>query len=81
MLQNDSGDLSQIDNLTYEQAFSELELVVASLEEGNASLENALALYERGQLLVRRCASLLDQAELKIQQLSGDTLKDYDPDG
>lgn len=79
MIQEDSGDIS-IDDLTYEQAFSELEQVVALLEAGESTLENALALYERGQLLARRCAVLLDQAELRIQQLSGDKLEDFSSD-
>lgn len=65
------------DQLTYEQAFTELEWIVGKLENETISLEDALALYERGQSLARRCSSLLDQAELRVKQLSGDSLIDF----
>ena len=62
--------LTPVDELSYEQAFSELETVVNTLETSQASLEDAMSLFERGQSLAQRCASLLDQAELKVRQLS-----------
>ena len=65
--------------LAYEQAFAELEANVAALESGQHPLDEALRMYERGQELVRHCASLLDQAELKIQRISGETLEDFTP--
>ena len=67
-----------IDNLTYEQAFMELETTVAVLESGDHSLEDALSLFERGQSLASHCADLLDKAELRVLQLSGDKLVDSD---
>jgi len=57
-------------DLTYEQAFQELEATVGQLEAGNLPLEEALALFERGQLLAARCTGLLEVAELKLQQLT-----------
>lgn len=66
-----------IDQLTYEQAYQELEEIVAALEADERSLDSALALFERGQLLARYCSALLDQAELKVQQVSGDQLVDF----
>jgi exodeoxyribonuclease VII small subunit len=57
-------------DLTYEQAFQELEVTVGQLEAGNLPLEEALALFERGQLLAARCTALLEVAELKIQKLT-----------
>jgi exodeoxyribonuclease VII small subunit len=68
-----------VEQLSYEQAFSELEAIVTALESEDHSLETAMRLYERGQLLSRYCAGLLDQAELKVQQLSGDELIDFTP--
>jgi len=56
--------------LTYEQAFKELEEIVASLETNQQSLEESMKLYERGQILSKHCAGLLEKAELKIQQLT-----------
>jgi len=41
-------------------------------------LDESMALYERGQALVKRCAKILDKAELKVKQLSGETLTDFE---
>ncbi len=60
------------DDLTYEQAFRELEGLVASLESGDLPLEEALKLFERGQALAGRCSQLLEQAELRLRQLAPD---------
>ena len=62
--------LSPVNELSYEQAFLELETIVSSLETSQPSLEEAMSLFERGQSLAQRCAELLDQAELKVRQLS-----------
>ena len=58
-----------IADLTFEQAFAELEESVRTLERGDLPLEESLALYERGQELSAYCAKLLDAAELKVQQI------------
>ena len=68
-----------VTELTYEQAFSELENIVSALESDKHSLDEAMTLYERGQELAHYCANLLDHAELKVQQLSGDELVDFNP--
>ncbi|HVN52957.1 MAG TPA: exodeoxyribonuclease VII small subunit [Anaerolineaceae bacterium] len=60
-----------IDQMTYEQAFTELESIVAALETNQKPLEEAMALFERGQALAQHCAALLDRAELKVQLLTG----------
>jgi exodeoxyribonuclease VII small subunit len=66
-----------VDGLTYEAAFAELQAVVAALEGEPRALDEAMSLFERGQALVKRCTELLDQAELKVKQLSGDELTDF----
>ena len=66
-----------VDDLIYEQAFLQLEEVVAVLETGDYPLDISIRLFERGQLLARHCAGLLDQADLKVQQLSGDILIEF----
>jgi exodeoxyribonuclease VII small subunit len=73
-----------VEQLTYEQAFSELETIVTALESEERALDESLALYERGQHLAQHCAGMLDQAEMKVQQLSGDSqsgtpLVEYNP--
>lgn len=61
-----------LEALSYEQAFEKLQTVIDQLEAGDKPLEETLALYERGQTLYRHCTALLDQAELKVQQLNAD---------
>jgi exodeoxyribonuclease VII small subunit len=67
-----------VESLAYEEALAELEKIVATLEGESGSLDEAMALYERGQMLARRCAELIDKAELKVMQLSGNQLIDAD---
>jgi exodeoxyribonuclease VII small subunit len=57
--------------MSYEEAFGELEEIVRLLETDSKTLEESLALFERGQALAARCAALLEQADLRIRQLSG----------
>ena len=68
----------EIKDLSYEEAFAELEAVVTALEGEQRPLDEAIALYERGQALSKRCAALLGQAELKVRQLSGGELADFE---
>lgn len=63
-------DKLKLSDLTYEQAFSELEQIVESLETAQKPLDETVNLYERGQLLVQYCAALLEQANLRIRQLN-----------
>jgi exodeoxyribonuclease VII small subunit len=58
-----------IDSLSFDEAVAELTRTVAELEAGGLPLERSLALYERGVALHERCASLLGQAELRVQRL------------
>jgi exodeoxyribonuclease VII small subunit len=67
-----------VDELTYEEAFAELETLVNMLEGEQNPLEEAMTLFERGQALVKRCGELLDGAELKVRELSGDQLSDFE---
>jgi exodeoxyribonuclease VII small subunit len=62
-----------IEDLAYEEAYSELEELVGALEAGEQPLEEALALFERGQSLIKHCADLLAKAELRVQTLSEQT--------
>ena len=54
---------------TFEEARAELERIVAELESGQASLEDALALWERGEQLYRLCLGKLDAAQGRIEEL------------
>lgn len=61
-----------ITDLTFEQALIALEKTVEKLEAGDLSLEESLALFEHGQKLAAYCNSLLEQASLKVEQLTAD---------
>jgi len=67
-----------VEELSYEEAFAELEAIVNVLEGEQNPLDEAMSLFERGQALVQRCSALLDGAELKVRQLSGDELVEFD---
>lgn len=62
--------MAELVDLSFEAAFAELEETVRKLEAGGLSLEESLALYERGQALAVHCSTQLDQAELKVRQLT-----------
>ncbi len=55
--------------LTFEAAQRELERIVERLERGEANLDEALALWERGDELYRYCVAKLDAAQGKIEDL------------
>ena len=59
-----------ITELPFETAMGELEQIVRQLEAGQGSLSDAITAYERGTALQQHCAKLLEQAELKIQQVA-----------
>lgn len=58
---------SDVDDLSYEQARTELIDVVQRLEQGSASLEDSLALWERGEALANRCQTWLDGARERLR--------------
>ena len=75
--------MSDTENLNFEEAFGELEEVVQQLEAGDLTLDQSMALFERGVALAARCNAQLDAAELRVRQLapaeSEDPLgEDYD---
>ena len=58
-----------IASLSFDEALAELQRTVAELEQGGLPLERSLALYERGVGLHERCATLLGEADLRVQRL------------
>jgi exodeoxyribonuclease VII small subunit len=59
------------ETLSFEQALAELERIVRELEDGQTGLEDALARYEVGIQLIKRCYNQLGQAEQRILLLTG----------
>jgi exodeoxyribonuclease VII small subunit len=62
--------MTTINALSFEQAYDELEEIIAKLESGELALEESVTLYERGRQLSAHCQTLLDKAELRIQKLN-----------
>jgi exodeoxyribonuclease VII small subunit len=58
------------DEPTFEEAARELEQIVERLERGAAGLDEAIALWERGEALYRQCAAKLDAAHGRIEELA-----------
>ncbi|HLQ31872.1 MAG TPA: exodeoxyribonuclease VII small subunit [Chloroflexota bacterium] len=56
-------------DLTFEQAYAELEQTAQALQQGQLSLDETLRLYERGSFLARYCLQKLEGVELKVTQL------------
>jgi exodeoxyribonuclease VII small subunit len=54
---------------SFEEAQRELEGIVQRLESGEASLDEAIALWERGEELYKLCAGKLDSAQGRIEEL------------
>jgi exodeoxyribonuclease VII small subunit len=55
---------------SFEEAQAELERIVERLEQGHASLDEALALWERGEQLYALCRERLDTAQGKVEELA-----------
>lgn len=76
----DTSALRPVDTLSFEEALAELEGIVKKLETGQGRLEEAVADYERGAALRKRCEALLAEAEQKVQAIveaaGGPTLRD-----
>jgi exodeoxyribonuclease VII small subunit len=60
---------ADIPAMSFEQALSELEQIVARLESGQAPLEDSIRMYERGAALKAHCESRLEAARLKVEQI------------
>ncbi len=73
---------AEVDGLGYEQARDELVEVVRRLEAGAATLEESLALWERGEALAAICERRLEGARARLQAAAaaGGTGDDADDD-
>lgn len=65
-------DPTPVEELTYEQARDELAQIVTTLESGGLTLEDSLALWERGEALAERCRIWLDSARVRIAETVDD---------
>lgn len=63
----------------FEKSLDELEQLVQKLEQGELTLDESLAAYERGVGLFRKCQTALEQAELRVRLLSDPAEPDGEP--
>ena len=68
--QPESKDPATMD---YEESRDELTSIVAQLEEGTASLDESLTLWERGEALAKRCNQWLDSAQARLDAVGQTT--------
>jgi len=54
---------------SFEASMSRVEEIVRALEQGDAALEESIALFEEGTKLIRGCTGMLDKAEQKVKKL------------
>ena len=67
-----------VQDLTYEEAMTELGSIVETLEREQNPLEDSMKLFERGQALAVYCGALLESAQLKVQKLVGETITPFE---
>ena len=60
---------ANLDAISFEEALRELEGIVASLERGDVSLDDAIAAFERGTVLKTHCQARLEEARMKVEQI------------
>jgi len=63
---------ADVDRLSFERAIEELETIVKRLEDGKVPLEESVSIYERGEVLKRRCEHLLRLAEARVEKIALD---------
>ncbi|WP_439579262.1 exodeoxyribonuclease VII small subunit [Elioraea sp.] len=60
---------AETQTMSFEDALAELEAIVAQLEAGKGTLEDAIRAYERGDALRRHCAAKLAEAQAKVSRI------------
>jgi exodeoxyribonuclease VII small subunit len=63
---------SDIEKMTYEQARDELTKVLGQLEQGSVTLDQSMALWQRGELLAQKCEQWLGGARAKLDEVLKD---------
>jgi exodeoxyribonuclease VII small subunit len=64
------GNGREVGEESFERSFESLQEVVRKLSEGNLTLQEALAAFEEGMALADRCGDMLEEAELRVKQVS-----------
>ena len=75
-----SPESTDLDSLSFEEAYRRLSEMAEFMEDGGVSLSEAVARYEEGMQLVRLCNRLLDEAELRISNINDSAAHDSVPE-
>ena len=62
--------MTEIAEMSFEEAMKELEATVGKLEHGEATLEDSIRLYERGAALRAHCDKVLRAAEERVEKIT-----------
>ena len=62
--------MSDVEEMSFEDAIKELETFVVLLDRGDVALDESIALYERGAALKARCEAKLKEAEEKVAKIT-----------
>ena len=60
---------TSLEKVSFEDALGELERIVASLERGEVSLDDAIAAFERGTYLKSHCQARLEEARMRVEKI------------
>ncbi|MDD3977890.1 exodeoxyribonuclease VII small subunit [Methanomicrobium antiquum] len=55
---------------SYEKQIEELKEIITKIENGDAGLDESLSLYEKGITILQNCQKILEEAEMKVSELS-----------
>jgi exodeoxyribonuclease VII small subunit len=59
-------------DLSFEEALTELEVIVRKMESGNSDLESSINDYDKGNKLLKHCEKRLNEAKLKVEKIVKD---------
>lgn len=62
--------MAEKERLSFEEALKKLESIVEQLEDEEITLEDSVKLYEEGVKMSKFCTEILEQAELRIEQVN-----------
>ena len=87
LMEDNEVKLASLEKVTFEDALQELEGIVASLECGEVSLDDAIAAFERGTQLKSHCQARLEEARMKVEKIKSpaagvapDSVSNFDMD-
>ena len=61
---------SNLEDLSFEDALTELEEIVRQLEQGRGTIDNSISAYERGTLLKKHCEDKLNKARMRVEEIT-----------